>query len=79
MKNVILLICFIISPVLFAQTFNLQSFATGFTSPVDIANAGDSRLFIVQQNGIIRIVQSNGTVNTTNFLDISSKVLNFLF
>jgi len=76
MKKIILLICFTISHFLFAQTYNLQSFATGFTSPVDIAHAGDSRLFIVQQNGIIRIVQPNGTVNTTNFLDISSKVLN---
>ncbi len=76
MKKIILLIYFTISPFLFAQNFNIQSFATGFTSPVDIANAGDARLFIVQQNGIIRIAQSNGTVNTTNFLDITSKVKN---
>lgn len=76
MKKIILLFCFAISQFLWAQTYNLQSFATGFISPVDIANAGDARLFIVQQNGIIRIAQPNGTVNTTHFLDISSKVLN---
>lgn len=27
----------------------LTPFATGFTNPVDIANAGDSRLFVVER------------------------------
>lgn len=31
-------------------------------------------MFVVQQNGIIKILQSNGTVNSTNFLNISSKI-----
>ena len=50
-----------------------QSVATGFTAPVDVVNAGDSRLFIVEQGGKIKIW--NGTsVLTTPFLDISSIV-----
>jgi hypothetical protein len=38
-----------------AQSINLEEFATGFTAPVEITNANDSRMFVVQQNGIIKI------------------------
>jgi len=44
----------------------------GFNSPVDIANAGDDRLFIVEQDGYIRILNTDGT--SSLFLDIDSKV-----
>ncbi|VXB35465.1 Cadherin [Flavobacterium sp. 9AF] len=57
-----------------AQTINLQTFATGFSSPVEIVHAGDSRLFIVEKGGIIKILNDNGTVNTNAFLNISSLV-----
>lgn len=58
----------------FAQTIGLNSFATGFTDPVEIVNAGDSRLFVVQQNGIIKVVTATGTVNPTSFLNISTLI-----
>lgn len=53
----------------------LTSVATGFTSPLDIENAGDGsgRLFVVEQGGTIRILQ-NGNVLSTPFLDITAKV-----
>jgi len=57
-----------------AITLQLTPFATGLSQPVKIANAGDDRLFVVQQSGEIRIVQSNGTVLTTPFLNISDRV-----
>lgn len=57
-----------------AQSITLEEFATGFTAPVEMVHANDSRMFIVQQNGIIKILQANGTVNSTNFLNISSKI-----
>ncbi len=57
-----------------AQSITLEEFATGFTAPVEITHANDSRMFVVQQNGIIKILQANGTVNATNFLNISSKI-----
>ncbi len=57
-----------------AQSITLEEFATGFTAPVEMVNANDSRMFVVQQNGIIKILQANGTVNSTNFLNISSKI-----
>ena len=50
----------------------LTSFATGFSSPIAIANCGDSRLFVAEQDGIIKVVNSNGTVNPTSFLNITT-------
>ncbi|REC79152.1 cadherin [Chryseobacterium elymi] len=58
-----------------SQNINLVEFASGLTSPVEITNANDTRLFVVQQNGIIKIVQPNGMINSADFLNISSKVL----
>ena len=56
-------------------SINLQQIATGFNRPVDIVHAGDNRLFIVEQNnGRIRIMDQDGNINPTNFLDIGSRV-----
>jgi glucose/arabinose dehydrogenase len=52
----------------------LQQFATGFTKPLDIAHCGDSRLFIVEQRGVISIVDSLGVKQTVPFLDIDPRV-----
>ena len=48
---------------------------TGLTSPVFVTNAGDgsNRLFIVQQGGIIKVLQPGATV-PTDFLNISTRV-----
>lgn len=71
----ILLLSGILSAVLFySQNIVLAEFASGLTSPVEIVHANDSRLFVVQQNGIIQIIQPNGTVNSTAFLNISTKI-----
>ncbi|HJS01202.1 MAG TPA: PQQ-dependent sugar dehydrogenase [Flavobacterium sp.] len=67
-KLILLLLC---SGFSVAQTISLQSFATGFSSPLEITNAGDSRLFVVEKGGLIKILNDNGTVNTTPFLDVS--------
>lgn len=53
----------------------LTLFVSGLTSPVSIAHAGDSRLFIADQRGYIRIISSTGIVNTQPFLDISNRVI----
>ncbi len=54
----------------------LQQFAKGFDTDTitDIANAGDERLFVVQREGLIRIVWPDGTIEPTPFLDISKDV-----
>jgi glucose/arabinose dehydrogenase len=46
----------------------------GLRKPVDVANAGDDRLFIVEREGTIRIIEANGTVLSTPFLDIRNRV-----
>lgn len=58
-------------------TLSLSQFATGLNAPVGVYNAGpgDDRLFVIEQAGVIRIVQSNGAVVPTPFLDISARVL----
>ena len=58
-----------------AQTIDLVPFAEGLTSPTDIKNAGDDRLFITEQPGTIRIISANGQVNSQPFLDIRNRVL----
>ncbi|MFD1614277.1 PQQ-dependent sugar dehydrogenase [Gelatiniphilus marinus] len=58
----------------FSQTVELQNFGPNFSNPVEIANANDSRLFIVEQAGIIKILTPSGTVNPTPFLNITTKV-----
>jgi glucose/arabinose dehydrogenase len=52
----------------------LQTFASGFTRPVDIASAGDERLFIAEQRGIIHILNAQGQRLPTPFLNIQSRV-----
>ncbi|MEO6166947.1 MAG: hypothetical protein ABIO46_03120, partial [Chitinophagales bacterium] len=44
-------------------SITVESVGTGFTKPVDIANAGDDRLFIVEKDGIIRILNTNSTTS----------------
>lgn len=59
---------------LFSQTITLEVFASGFSNPVDIKHAGDDRLFVVEQGGIIKILNADGTTNATPFLNISGDV-----
>ena len=54
---------------------NLTLFASGLTSPVCIVNAGDSRLFVADQRGYIRIVSSSGIISAQPFLDITNRVV----
>ena len=74
MKNILLLISAFFCLNAFSQTIELEDFADGFSSPLALKNAGDERLFVVEQGGVIKIVDLNGTVNPTPFLDIQSIV-----
>jgi hypothetical protein len=53
---------------------DLIPFATGLSNPVCIANAGDSRLFVVDEDGYIRIVDSSGNLFPQPLLDIHERV-----
>ena len=72
MKKFLLFISILFTFTLSAQTIALQSFATGFSSPVEITHPfNDTRLFVVQKGGQIRILNSNGTINATPFLTVT--------
>ena len=55
-------------------SLTVSSVESGFTQPVDIANAGDDRLFIVEQPGVIRIIDPSGNKLDEPFLDINDIV-----
>ena len=59
----------------FSQDIELELFASGFSSPLGLKNAGDDRLFVVEQGGAIKILNADGTTNPTPFLNISSLVV----
>jgi glucose/arabinose dehydrogenase len=72
MKKNLLVLSLLFCGILHSQTLNLQSFATGFSNAVAIEHApNDPRLFVVQKGGQIRIVNTNGTINTTPFLTVT--------
>lgn len=75
MKKMLQICVLLFTAASFSQTIGLQTFVSGFSSPVAIVNAGDSRLFVVQRGGQIRIVNQNGTVNTTPFLNLTSSTV----
>jgi len=62
------------SPPPVALDLTLEPVATGFDFPLLLtAPAGDSRLFVVEKGGLIKVVKS-GAVLATPFLDVSSLV-----
>jgi glucose/arabinose dehydrogenase len=58
------------------QSFRLQPYVSGLSSPLLVTNAkdGTKRLFIVQQGGIIKVVQP-GATTATDFMNITPRVL----
>ena len=58
-----------------APQLKLNRITTGLELPVQVTPAGDSsgRLFVVEQEGHIRIIR-NGVINDAPFLDISDRV-----
>jgi len=63
-------------PFCTGQTVGLTSFATGLSSPVAIEHPpGDTRMFVVQQSGAIRIINPDGTIKPTNFLTLTTATI----
>ena len=74
MKTIVLFLSLFTALHSNSQTIGLETFASGFSSPVEITNAGDSRLFVVEKGGKIKILNSDKTTNTTAFLDLTGQV-----
>ncbi|MBC8172666.1 MAG: PQQ-dependent sugar dehydrogenase, partial [Chitinophagales bacterium] len=72
-SSAISLVFILLSSTTSAQPFlDIVFVASGFTEPVDIASAGDERLFIVERNGKIKILYPDNT--NSLFLDIDARV-----
>jgi len=75
MKLKLLSLTFLLfSSILSSQTIDTTLFTEDVIKPVDIKNAGDERLFIAEQAGRIVILNTDGSINPTPFLDIISQV-----
>jgi glucose/arabinose dehydrogenase len=60
------------------EHLDLELVAEGFTSPVALVTApGDARLFVVDQIGVVRIIDENGNVQDTPFLDVRDRLVTF--
>ncbi|MDP9954554.1 glucose/arabinose dehydrogenase [Epilithonimonas hungarica] len=75
MKKLLFIFSFAFSLGISAQQIILEEFATA-SNPVEIiaSPTNDDRLFVVQQSGTIRILNTNGTFETNNFLNITDRV-----
>lgn len=60
---------------LFAQpNLEVELYKTGFNRPVKVVHAYDNRLFVVEQPGRIMLIDTNGIILATPFLDIQDRV-----
>jgi glucose/arabinose dehydrogenase len=57
-----------------ANGLTFPQFKAGFNNPIFLTHAGDSRLFVVEQGGRIRIIKDGNTL-ATPFLDINDKLI----
>lgn len=73
----LIFVAFFVTNYSFSQeiVIGYEVYAQGFNQPVDIAHTGDDRLFVVEQSGIIKIIDQNGNVMPNPFLDITNLVL----
>ncbi len=56
----------------------LELVADGFTSPVALVTApGDARRFVVDQIGLVHIIDEDGNVHDTPFLDVRDRLTTF--
>ncbi|WP_452232659.1 PQQ-dependent sugar dehydrogenase [Lacinutrix sp. MEBiC02595] len=76
MKSIILLIIALFSFPCFSQNINIELFASGLSKPVNVKHAGDDRLFVAERAGVIKIINADGTLATTPFLNINPIVTN---
>lgn len=60
-----------------SKLIDLQTVATGLVSPVQVTHAGDSRLFVVDQIGLVRVIDG-GVLRPAPFLDLRSRLVGLL-
>ncbi|WP_379965102.1 PQQ-dependent sugar dehydrogenase [Epilithonimonas sp. UC225_85] len=75
MRKLLLILSFAFTSGISAQQIILEEFAT-LANPTEITASptNDNRLFVVDQSGLVKIVNPNGTIEASNFLDITDRV-----
>lgn len=58
----------------FTQKLATIPLVSGINSPIDLKHCGDDRLFVADRAGRIRVINADGTLRPTPFLDITSKI-----
>ena len=53
----------------------LELIAEGLVAPMGFVSAGDGRMFIVEQTGLIRVMQADGTILKEPFFDIGGRMV----
>ncbi|HSH03239.1 MAG TPA: PQQ-dependent sugar dehydrogenase [Anaerolineae bacterium] len=53
---------------------DITPFSPAYQNPTSISHAGDDRLFITEQAGVIHVLSSDGTPNPQPFLNITDRV-----
>ncbi|KGO87083.1 hypothetical protein Q765_07710 [Flavobacterium rivuli WB 3.3-2 = DSM 21788] len=74
MKRKFLLPFLLFGCAAFAQTIAPVQFASGFNGITEIVHAGTSRLYVVQQEGTVRMLEADGAIGEIPFLDITDVV-----
>lgn len=74
MKNFYLLLALLFIVPSLAQEIDLELIQDGLNQPLNIQNARDERLFIVEKTGKIKIILEDGNLLSTPFLDISGQI-----
>ena len=71
MKTTVLLMALLWIMPMCAQEITLDLLADGFSSPIGIEHANDDRLFIIEQAGLVKIIDDSGMILDAPFLDLS--------
>ena len=63
-------------PALDRVTLRIEDVADGFASPLYATGdgTGSGRLYVVEQSGIVRVIEPDGTVRREAFLDVSDRI-----
>ncbi|MGI9501625.1 MAG: hypothetical protein ACR2RE_01040, partial [Geminicoccaceae bacterium] len=60
-----------------ALAIELETIVEGLTAPIDLAdpNDGSGRLFVVEQQGLVRVLDGNGELSQVPLLDLRPHLL----
>ena len=60
-----------------ARALELRPIAEGLTAPIDLVDPGDAsgRLFVLEQHGLVRVIDANGNLAQEPLLDLRTRML----